>query len=78
MVARPHRGNDPGLSHLDAGGSQRRVPGQRGCRQGVERKLPRVQEEGREMRSEVSRGSDLERKNCRLCLVSIYLPIRGR
>ena len=43
MAADPHRGDHPYLSHLHAGGPQRREPGQRRRGQGVEGGLPRVQ-----------------------------------
>ena len=61
VAAHPHRGDDPGLGHLDARRPQRRVAGQRGRGQGVEGKLHRVQAEGGEVCQEISGGTHVKR-----------------
>ena len=60
LAARAHGGDHPRVGDLHAGGPQRRVPRQRRRRQGVEGKLPRVQEEGGQMRQTVARRSHLK------------------
>ena len=61
VAAHPHRGDDPGLGHLDARRPQRRVAGQRRRGQGVEGELHRVQAEGGEVRQEISGGTHVKR-----------------